>query len=129
MKRFVFPTLFLCLFLSLPALAEETSAADSAKKEALTPTPTATAEAPAVKKPMELKGGLKGLEVHRPLLSPAWGRLIQYKKEQILALSEKNRETLHEFVLQDDQGIVRVAIFHESASGEGYWEVYVWDQP
>lgn len=129
MNRIRLTASFLCLFLSFStAPAQETSGTDSPKKDVSAPTPTAMADAPA-KKPLVLKAGAKGLEIHRPLLSPSWGRLIQYKKEQILALSEKNRETLHEFVLQDDQGVVRVAIFHESASGEGYWEVYVWDQP
>jgi hypothetical protein len=60
---------------------------------------------------------------------PAWGRLVQYRKDQIFALAEDKRETLHEFVFQDDQGIVRTAVYHETASGTGYWEVWVWDQP
>jgi hypothetical protein len=71
----------------------------------------------------------KALEIHKPMLSPAWGKVIQYRKEVLNPNSDKNRETLYEFVLQDDQGIIRTATYHESASGDGYWEVLVWDQP
>ncbi len=44
-------------------------------------------------------------------------------------MSDANRETLYEFVFQDDKGVVRTAVYHENASGEGYWEVTVWDLP
>src|SRR5581483_8422610 len=70
----------------------------------------------------------KALIVHKPKPSPSWGKVIQYHREVILALTESNRETLHEFVFQDDDGIIRTAIFHENSSGDGYWEVWVWDQ-
>lgn len=71
----------------------------------------------------------RALVVHKPMPNPAWGKVVQYHREEIFALSEKNREILHEFVFQDDQGIIRTAIYHENASGDGYWEVTVWDQP
>lgn len=71
----------------------------------------------------------KALVIHKPRPSPSWGKVIQYHRQEVLPLSDKNREILHEFLFQDDQGIVRTAIFHENASGDGYWEVYVWDQP
>ncbi|HVZ80570.1 MAG TPA: hypothetical protein VHE12_07200 [bacterium] len=67
--------------------------------------------------------------VHKPQPPGSWGKVVQYKREDILALSEKNRETLHEFVFQDENGIIRTATYHENADGEGYWEVWVWDQP
>ena len=69
------------------------------------------------------------MTVHKPMPDPAWGRVIQYRMERIPALSNKSKETLHEFLFQDEQGIVRTAVFHENASGDGYWEVWVWDQP
>ena len=71
----------------------------------------------------------KILFIHKPMPSPAWGKVIQYHRDQILALSEKNRETIHEFLFQDDAGVIRTATFHENSSGEGYWEVWIWDQP
>ena len=70
----------------------------------------------------------KALVIHKPKPSPAWGKVIQYHREKVLALSDQDSETLHEFIFQDDKGIVRTAIFHENASGDGYWEVWVWDQ-
>jgi hypothetical protein len=63
------------------------------------------------------------------MASPAWGKVVQYKREQIPALMGKDPETLYEFVMQDEDGIIRVATFHENSSGDGYWEVWVWDQP
>jgi hypothetical protein len=92
-----------------------------------TPTPQAT-PAPARLKPLNNPNGAKALILHKPMPSPSWGKVIQYHREQILALSEKNRETLHEFVFQDEDGIVRTATFHENSAGDGYWEVWVWDQ-
>jgi len=70
----------------------------------------------------------KALIVHKPMPSPHWGKVIQYRKEQSFSFVEKDRETLHEFVFQDDSGIIRTAIYHESPKGEGFWEVLVWDQ-
>lgn len=72
---------------------------------------------------------IKALVVHKPMPSPSWGRVIQYHREENFVLSDKNRETLHEFLFQDDAGVVRTAVYHENASGDGYWEVWVWDQP
>lgn len=74
-------------------------------------------------------GTAKALVVHKPMPSPAWGKLIQYHRQETFVLADKNRETLYEFVFQDDSGIIRTAIYHENPSGDGYWEVTVWDQP
>jgi len=74
-------------------------------------------------------GSTQIIVVHKPQPIAAWGKVIQYKREEILALTEKNRETIHEFVFQDEDGIIRTATYHENASGDGYWEVWVWDQP
>ena len=68
------------------------------------------------------------LENHKPLIPPAWGHVIQYRKEENFVLAGRNQETLFEFVFQNDEGIVRTATYHESADGNGYWEVYVWDE-
>jgi hypothetical protein len=91
-----------------------------------TPTPLPTSTPPKSENGQNFS---KALVIHKPRPSPSWGKVVQYHRDQILALSEKNRETLHEFVFQDENGIVRTAIFHENASGDGYWEVWVWDQP
>lgn len=71
----------------------------------------------------------KALVVHKPKPSPAWGRVIQYRRMENFVLADNQRETLYEFVFQDDAGIVRTATYHENTSGDGYWEVWVWDQP
>jgi hypothetical protein len=60
--------------------------------------------------------------------SPRWGKVIQYRKEQSFSFSEKDREVIHEFVFQDDEGIIRTATYRETKDGEGFWEVWVWDQ-
>ena len=87
-----------------------------------TPTPgSVTATAPGY-------NGSKILEIHKPLIPAAWGRVLQYRKEENFVLSGRNQETLFEFVFQNDEGIVRTATYHESADGNGYWEVYVWDE-
>lgn len=69
------------------------------------------------------------ITIHKPATDPAWGKVIQYQQEQAISSIDKTRETLHKFLFQDSQGIMRLATFHESASGNGYWEVWVWDQP
>ncbi len=71
---------------------------------------------------------LKTLVIHKPMPSQTWGKVIQYHRDQIFALTDKNREILHEFLFQDEEGIVRTAVFHENSDGNGYWEVWVWDQ-
>jgi len=68
------------------------------------------------------------LIIHKPAPDPAWGKIVQYKREQITSISSKEKETIYEFVFQDDQGVIRTAIYHENDSGDGYWEVLVWDQ-
>ncbi|HVM32212.1 MAG TPA: hypothetical protein VMU88_03695 [bacterium] len=91
----------------------------------LTPTPT---DSNANSAPGAYNSS-KVLEIHKPLIPPAWGRVLQYKKEQNFVLSGHNQETLYEFVFQNDEGIVRTATYHETADGNGFWEVYVWDEP
>lgn len=71
----------------------------------------------------------KIIAIHKPMPSPSWGKVVQYHREKAVAMPGKNPETLHEFLFQDGQGIIRTAIFHENASGDGYWEVWVWDLP
>jgi len=39
------------------------------------------------------------------------------------------KETIHEFLLQDSEGILRVAFYHEPEAGGAYWVVWIWDQP
>jgi hypothetical protein len=94
-------------------------------KPVLTPQMTPT---PGRLKPLNNPNGTKALIIHKPMPSPSWGKVVQYHQDQIFALSEKNREILHEFVFQDEDGIIRTATFHENSSGDGYWEVWVWDQ-
>jgi hypothetical protein len=76
-----------------------------------------------------MPGLSKAIVLHKPMPPASWGRLVQYHKEQIFALSEKNRETLYEFVFQNEAGVIHTAVYHENASGNGYWEVLAWDQP
>jgi hypothetical protein len=66
--------------------------------------------------------------VHKPATDPAWGKVIQCQEEKSTATSDKTEETQYKFLFQDSNGIVRTAIYHESSSGNGYWEVWVWDQ-
>jgi len=73
-------------------------------------------------------GGTRLLEIHKPMIPPAWGRVIQYKKEANYVFIGHNQETLYEFVLETNDGIIRTATYHETSDGDGYWEVYVWDQ-
>jgi hypothetical protein len=69
------------------------------------------------------------ITIHKPATDPVWGKVIQYQQEQAISTTDKTRETLHKFLFQDSQGIIRLATFHESTSGNGYWEVWIWDQP
>lgn len=101
-----------------------------------TPTPEAQPTALPTPQPTPTKpdysnnpDSTKALVIHKPKPSPSWGKVIQYHQEKVIALSDKDSETLHEFVFQDDNGIIRTAIFHENTSGDGYWEVWIWDQP
>jgi hypothetical protein len=118
---------FFFSFFQLTSAIKEGHAAALDQTPAVEATPTP--EASYLKNLKEPQNNSKALVLHKPRLSPSWGKVIQYRKEQILVLSEKNKETLHEFVLQDADGIVRIAVFHENSSGDGYWEVWVWDQP
>lgn len=94
-----------------------------------TPTPTPEATTPAT--PRKVRTPYPGtiLNIHRKMLDPAWGQVIQYRKYESKTFSDRERETIHEFVLQDNDRVVRIASFHENAKGEGYWEVLVWDLP
>ena len=120
---------FLAVLFLLPALGHSDNATPvSSRKDSSTAqeTPTPPAESnTSISKSM----GSKVLVVHKPMPSPSWGRVIEYRREEIFPLSESNREILHEFLFQDDHGIIRTAVYHEPASGDGYWEVTVWDQP
>ena len=105
---------------------------EPAPEATATPSPTPTLEEPSPT-PTPLKttksaGPEKALVVHKPMPNPAWGKVIQYHREQNFALSESNREVFHEFLFQDENGVIRTAIFHENSTGGGYWEVWVWDQ-
>ena len=93
-----------------------------------TPTPQPTA-APTEEVPQPNVNISKSVVVHKPMPDPTWGKVIQYHHEQNFALAVKSWETLHEFVFQDVKGIVRTATYHETSSGDGYWEVWVWDRP
>ena len=126
-----------------PLKAEETNSIsvtdDQATTEkanpapALTPMPqTTSTPLPETKsipeKPAKQPTTLKTLVIHKPMPSQTWGKVIQYHRDQIFALTDKNREILHEFLFQDEEGTVRTAVFHENTEGNGYWEVWVWDQ-
>ena len=123
MKK-IFLTLLLVLFPTTVLISKEntTDTKDSAASSTSTPS-TSKSDRPRSQK------SSGGIVIHRPQTDPAWGKVIQYHREQVGAINDKNHETLHEFLFQDDQGIVRTAIYHESTSAEGYWEVWIWDQP
>jgi hypothetical protein len=90
-----------------------------------TATPTASVDETAESKPETNKNPASTIVIHRPATDPAWGKVIQYQSET----SALNHEVLHKFLFQDSKGIVRNAIYHENSSENGYWEVWVWDQP
>lgn len=82
-----------------------------------------------VSPPPSATPGAKFVEIHKPLIPASWGKVIQYKKEANFVLTGQNQETLYEFVFQSATGIIRTATYHETPDGDGYWEVYVWDDP
>ncbi|HTC20799.1 MAG TPA: hypothetical protein VK859_08125, partial [bacterium] len=120
--------LLITLLLSSTLWADDlqTPTPDTSLTISSTPTPQPTPDKPEY---TDHPDPSKALVLHKPKPSPAWGKVIQYHQEKVMALSDKDNETLHEFLFQDDNGIIRTAIFHENASGDGYWEVWVWDQP
>ena len=121
------PVLFL-----LPAFAHPDNASpvsSSGQSSLAQETPEVQSTPSISKRNAKASNSSKVLVIHKPMPSPSWGRVIQYRREEISPLSESNREILHEFLFQDDLGVVRTAVFHETASGDGYWEVTVWDQP
>jgi hypothetical protein len=128
LKPFSFVVLLLFFFGASWTLADDSQPIPegNAENASASPTPSPT---PKPSKNVQTYGSIKALIVHKPLIPPAWGHVIQYHRQENFVLSDNNRETLHEFVLQDDSGVVRTAIYHENPSGEGYWEVMVWDQP
>jgi hypothetical protein len=107
--------------------ADSTPSADQTASPVASPIPTSTPE-PENKFTRSPRAD-HALLIHKPMPSSSWGKVIQYRREEIFALSDKNREILHEFLFQDDKGVVRTAVFHENPSGDGYWEVTVWDLP
>jgi hypothetical protein len=123
-RNFIWALMILFFPLALPAQETPTAAPTGS------PVPTET-PSPKTHHPDRNKttGSTQIIVVHKPQPLAAWGKVIQYKREEILALTEKNRETLHEFVFQDEEGIIRTATYHENASGDGFWEVWVWDLP
>jgi hypothetical protein len=92
-------------------------------------TQLAFADEPVASPTPSTSNGSAPLVVHKPATDPAWGKVIQYQEEKTVSTGDKTGETLHKFLFQDSNGIIRVAIYHESESGTGYWEVWVWDQP
>lgn len=90
---------------------------------------TASPSNTTVSVPASATPGAKFVEIHKPLIPASWGKVIQYKKEDNFVLTGQNRETLYEFVFQNAAGIIRTATYHETPDGDGYWEVYVWDNP
>lgn len=102
---------------------------DYQEEGTVTPTTTPAKPTPSAPKAPPQNGNASNvIFIHKPMPSPSWGRVVQYHRELSQSPSEKSREILHEFLFQDDQGVVRTAIYHESPNGEGYWEVWVWDQ-
>ena len=116
-------------FATKVALADNASSAGgestTAQETLATPQPTPSPEDKFNRSPR----ADQALIIHKPMPSASWGRVVQYRREELFPLSDNNRETLYEFVFQDDKGVVRTAIYHENVSGEGYWEVTVWDLP
>lgn len=131
MKINAFSLILLSSFLlpayGIPDDSSSPTPADQAISATTSPTPASTPE--SENKFNRSPSADQALIVHKPMPSPSWGKVIQYHREEIFALSDKNREILHEFLFQDDKGIVRTAIYHENPSGDGYWEVTVWDMP
>ncbi len=117
------------LFVCSTARADSNQPASDDKTVTAAPSPTEDASSVQASNINHSSSAIKALIVHKPMPSPSWGRVIQYHRQENFVLSDKNRETLHEFLFQDEAGIVRTAVFHENASGDGYWEVWVWDQP
>ncbi len=122
--RLCFLAAFFLIFSTVLAADLPTATPDTSLTTSATPKPT-----PVKPNYSNSPSTTEALVIHKPKPSPAWGKVIQYHREQVTSLSDKEQETLHQFVFQDDNGIIRTAIFHENASGDGYWEVWVWDQP
>ena len=122
------PTRFCALFFLLFALVFPLSPLGADPEPAANLTPVATK---AVKPFLQPKGQSynKALIVHKPMPDPAWGKVVQYRWDQVTDPSSKAREIIYEFVFQDENGVVRVCKYHENDNGEGYWEVYLWDLP
>lgn len=135
MKSRSLPALLLPLYLFTASITAAPADKSPAAINKADPDPTATPTtqitpnpSPTPIKSTRSSKAAKALVIHKPMPSPSWGKVVQYHRSQILALSPDNIETLHEFLFQDEDGIVRTAVFHESSSGDGYWEVWTWDQ-
>ncbi len=131
MKFYLVALLFILLApLILSAAKQTTDPAETPITPTSIPTPiSTTTPKPLQYKPLQQQDTLKTLIIHKPQSDPSWGKVIQYHRELSGGPNDKTREILHEFLFQDNEGVVRTAIFHEDSSGDGYWEVWVWDQP
>jgi hypothetical protein len=111
-----FLILFSCFSFAFADSNDDSNAASSSE----TPIPT-----------LQPKGQsyAKALVIHKPSPDPAWGKVVQYHSETSVDPNTKIKETVYEFVFQDDKGLIRIAKYHEGENGEGYWEVYLWDLP
>ncbi len=128
----LFFTILSISFVSSTAIAKAKASAEQAIQvlDEPTPTPLPAATPTPVPKPRTVvnESNAKTLVLHKPATNPAWGRVVEYRKETAQSNVDKTTETLHVFLFQDDQGVVRTAVYHEGASGDGYWEVLVWDR-
>ena len=117
---------FLSVALFLLLIHTSVRAENSSAKTTPTPTPT------QITSTSDSKSGdttNETIVVHKPATDPTWGKIIQLQQEQAISPFEHTKETLYKFLFQDDHGVIRLATYHESSSGTGYWEVWVWDQP
>ncbi len=126
--RWRFTPIFLLILLLASGSFLHVQGADPEETPTLTPSPTWT-PAPAQNAVTQIQGSSNVLVLHKPLLPAAWGEVIQYRRDTPHSLFDRDRETLHEFVLRGPNGVFRVAFYHEPPEGSGFWEVWVWDQP
>ncbi len=117
------------LFAFSPVLAKDTAVTGAKDSASLTPDAADTAEptvTPVPKRVLKKAPNLKQvIEIHKPMPDPSWGKVLQYHMET----APDAKGTLHKFLFQSEDGILRSAIYHDETSGDGYWEVLVWDLP
>lgn len=94
------------------------------EKASVSPTPTATATPVSSE---ATKNQNTVLTIHKPRIPAAWGDVRQYRREERTE-TDGRKVIFHEFVLQDQKGIVRIATWHEYPEGKGFWSVLVWDE-